>query len=88
MGKPFEGKQARLAKMEGLQLNGDFDQRRSVWSSARNKAACFECGNTDRFKAQCPIWIKKKERWGKEGKTTKWEKGEGKKKSVLFACLA
>ena len=58
--KPFEEKQAPLAKMEGLQLKGDPEQRRSGWSSAENKEACFECGNTARFKAQCPIWIKKK----------------------------
>ena len=62
------GKQARLAKMEGSQLKGDFEQRRSGRGNAENKEACFECGNTDHFKAQLPIWIEKKERRGKEGK--------------------
>ena len=28
----FEGKQTRLAKMEGLELKGDFEQRRSGWN--------------------------------------------------------
>ena len=84
--KPFEEKQARLAKMGGLQLKIDFDQRISGWGRTENKAACFECGNTDRFNAKCPIWLKKKERWKKEGKTAKG-KGKGKKKSVLFDCL-
>ena len=53
--KPLEEKQARVAKMEGLELKGDFEQRRSVQSNPENKAACFECGHTDHFKAQCPI---------------------------------
>ena len=58
--KPFGGEQTRLSKMEGLESKGDFEQRRSGWNSSENKASCFECGNTDRFKAQCPIWIKRK----------------------------
>ena len=42
----------------------------------------------DHFKAQCPIWIKKKEKRLQEGKPEKGEgKGKGKKKSVMFACL-
>ena len=61
--KPFEEKQARLAKMEGLELRGDFEQRRSGWDKAENKAACFERGRADHFKAECPIWIEKKEKW-------------------------
>ena len=73
--KPFGEKQARLAKIEGLELKGDFEQRRSGRSKSENKAACFERGHTDRFKAQCPIWIKKKEKLLQEGKL---EKGKGK----------
>ena len=60
--------------MEGISLKGDFEQRRSGWSTAGNKAVCSECGNTDRFKAQCPIWEKKKEKRAGEGLTEK-EKG-------------
>ena len=72
-------------------LKGDFEQRRPGWSTAGNKAACFECGDTDRFKAQCPIWLKKKEKWDGEGSTSKGKgkgaKGKGKRKSALIACL-
>ena len=56
-GKPIgrkqnsEERQARLAKVEGLSLNGGFEQMRSGWPQSGNKPACFECGNTDRFKA-------------------------------------
>ena len=74
--KPFEEKQDRLAKIEGLELKGDFEQRRSGWSKAENKAACFEFGYADRFKAECPIWIKKREKWQQEGITGKGEMGE------------
>ena len=28
-----------------------------------NKPSCLECGNTDRFMAQCPIRIDKTKRW-------------------------
>ena len=59
----FEGWQARLAKVAGVSLKGDFEQRRTGRGKAENKATCFECGNTDRFKAQCPIWQAKKKRW-------------------------
>ena len=76
--KSFEEKQARLAKMGGAQFKGDSEQRRSGWGNAENKAACFERGNTDRFKAQCPIWIRKEAMWAKEGKTTNGI-GKGKK---------
>ena len=51
-------KQSRLAKVEEIKLKGDFEQRRSRWDTAENKAACSECVTTDHFKAQCPIWIK------------------------------
>ena len=49
--KPFEWKQTRLAKMDGLELKGDFEQRRAGRNPPGNKAACFECGHTDHFKA-------------------------------------
>ena len=58
--KTFEEKQARLAKMEGLELKGDFERRRPGWGNSENKAACFERRHADHFKAQFPIWIKKK----------------------------
>ena len=57
--------------MEGLRLKGDFEQSGSVRGNPGNKAACFERGHADRFMAQCPIWIKKKEKWQKEGETAK-----------------
>ena len=87
--KSFEEKQSRLAKIEGLELKWDFEQRRSGWNKSENKAACFERGHTDRFKAQCPIWIKKKEKRRQEGKTGKGEKGKGKGKGgeVSNACV-
>ena len=85
--KPFEEKQAPLAKMEGLQLKGDPEQRRSGWSSAENKAARFECGNTDRSKAQCQIWIQdpKGRKAGKRRKTTKG--GRKRKEEIGSVCL-
>ena len=92
--QPFEEKKARLAQVDGVKLKCDPEHRRSGWSTAENKAACFECGNTDRFKAQCPIWIKKKQKWegGKpttnaKGDGPKGQKGKGKGKSAHFACL-
>ena len=66
--------------MEGISLKGDFAQRRSEWSTAENKAVCAECENTDRFKAQCSIWQKKKEKWDGEGLAEK-EKGMSERKS-------
>ena len=47
-GKPIErkqnpdGRQARLSKVEGVNLNGGFEQRRSGWGQSGNKTACFE----------------------------------------------
>ena len=60
MGRNFEERQARFANAEGLKLRGDFEQRRAGWDKAGNKAACFECGNTDRFKEKRPFWKSKK----------------------------
>ena len=48
-----EERKGRLGKVEGANLKGDFSQRRTGWGKAGDKAACFECGNTDRFMAQC-----------------------------------
>ena len=56
-----EERQARFANAEWLTLKGDSGQRRMGWGKEENKAACFECGNTDRSKAQCPFWKSKKE---------------------------
>ena len=49
--------------MDGLELKSEFEQRRSGWDNPENEEACFERGRADHFKAQCPIWIKKKENW-------------------------
>ena len=86
--KPVEEKQARLAKIDGLELKGDFEQRRSGWNKSESKAACFERGHTDHFKAECPIWEKRKKS-GNRKETGKGEKGKGKgkKRSIMFACL-
>ena len=74
----YEEKQPRLAKAEGISSQGDFEQRRSGWGKPENKATCYECGNTDHFKAQCPIWIaKNKNREG--GKPTTNTKGGNEK---------
>ena len=87
----FEEKKARLSKVCGIKLKGDFE-RRSGWSNTENKADCFECGNSERFKAQCPIWIQKKKKWAGERPTNtkggpKAQKGQGKGIAVHFACL-
>ena len=59
-----------------------------------NKAACSECGNNDRFKSRCPIWIQnKKKRTGARPTTNvKWEgpegqKGKGHGVAIHFSCL-
>ena len=57
-----EDRQARLSKVDGVSLKGDFEQRRAGWGKSENKPAFSECGNTDSFKAQCPIWLDKKKR--------------------------
>ena len=71
-----------------------------VGGKAGNKAACFERGNTDRFKAEFPIW-KPKKNWtndnpthnpilptkGGEQMRKKEEEGEVDAKSVKFTCL-
>ena len=72
--------------MEGLELKGDFEQRGSGWNNSENKAACSERGRTDRFKAQCPIWIEKKEKWFQEGKPEKGRK-EMEKEIKSQLCL-
>ena len=82
--EPFEEKQARLAKVEGLELSCDFEQMISGWGKAGNKASCFECGRADHFKAECPIWIKKKEKWQQEGKTGK---GKNERGGEMLLCL-
>ena len=54
-----EDRQARSAKGDGVSLKGDFEQMRAGWGESENKPTRFECGNTDRLKAQCPIWLEK-----------------------------
>ena len=69
-GKPTECKQnseerkSRLTKVEGVNSKGGVEERRHGCNQTENKPAWLECGNTDRFKAQCPIWISKTKRWG------------------------
>ena len=48
---------ARLYKVEGAGLNGGLEERRSGRDQSGNKPACFERCDTDRFKAQYPIWL-------------------------------
>ena len=72
----YEETQARLAKVEGINLIGDFEQRRSGWCTSGNKAACFLCGNTENFKAHRPIWIKKKKKWAGDRPTTNAKGGQ------------
>ena len=92
------GRQARLSKVGCLILKGDCEQRILGRNQAWNKPACFERGDTDRFKSQCPIWLAETARWtnthpapkkkGGEQKGAKcriWEKCKG--KSVMFSFL-
>ena len=73
----FREKQSRLAKAEGVSLEGDFEQRRSDWGKTENTAACCECGNADHFTDHRPIWIgKKKKRAGGRPTTNTKEESE------------
>ena len=89
----FGEKQVPLAKVEEINLTCDFEHRRSWWGASGNKAACFEFGNTDHFKDQCPIWVKKKRKWVGERPTTKakgkpkGQKGKG-KRAIGPLCLS
>ena len=65
-----EENQARLAKAEGISLKGDFEHRRQGRGKSDDKAACFEFGNTDRFKAQFHTWIQKEQRRANENPTS------------------
>ena len=55
-----DGRKSRLARVDGLNSKGDLEQRRRGWCQAVNKPSFIERGNTDRFEAQCPIWLEKK----------------------------
>ena len=84
--------ESSFSESGGLKLKCYFEHRRSGWGKSEGKAVCFECGNTDHFKAQCPIWIKKKKKWAVERPTnTNWgpkgHKGQGKGIAVHFSCL-
>ena len=61
-----EEKKARLSKVDGISPEGDFEQIPSGWGETQTEAACFECGDTDHFKAQFAIWVQKKKKrtWG------------------------
>ena len=74
-----EERQTRLSKVEGVNLRSDFEQRRHGWGQTERKPSCFERGNTDRFKAQCPIWIAKTQRCGDTNQETKNIGGEERK---------
>ena len=63
MKQNLEERQARLSKVDGVSLKGDSEQIRTGWCKAENKPACFEYGNTDRFKDQFHIWLEKAKRW-------------------------
>ena len=71
-----EGRKSRLSKVGGVNSKGDFEQWRHGWDQAENKPARFECGNKERIKAQCPIWIAKTKRWANKNPTTKNTGGE------------
>ena len=67
----------------------------------KNKSACAECGNKDRFKSQCPIWKSKKKNWandnpapnpkpqtkGGEANGQKGKEGKGGAEAVKFTFL-
>ena len=80
----------------GVKLKMNFEHRRSGWGNEENKAACFECGGTDRFKALCPIWIAKRRKMEgcpatpqsqNENGKGKAKGKKGKSKSSNFTCL-
>ena len=85
-GKPIDREQnseefqARLAKVECVNLNGGFEQRRSGWGQPGNKPDCFECGNTDRFAAQFPTYPAKTKRWA-DTPPPSTKKGENERKA-------
>ena len=54
---------------------------RNGWGQSKRKPSCFECGNTDRFKARCHIRIANKKRWTITNQTSK-TKGVGGRKEV------
>ena len=99
--KNSDGRQARFAKDEWLTLKGAFEQRRTSWSKAENKAARFERGNTERFKDQSAIWKSKKriapmanptsnpplQTKGGKAKGQKSKEGKGGAQAVKFTCL-
>ena len=58
-----DGDQARLSKVGCSNLTSGFGQRGSGPGKSGNKPACFKCGNTDRFRDRCPIWLAKTKRW-------------------------
>ena len=77
LGQNSEGRQARLEKVEGVNLKVDVEQRGRCWGQTGNKPSLSECGNTYRFKAQFSIWLAKKKRLANANPTSKG-KGETK----------
>ena len=84
--KPFEEKQSRLAKMDGLKLKGDFEQRGSGRGNSENKAACFECGHRS-FQGAMPNMDQKERKAVTRRKNGKWEKGNEKERKVSNVCV-
>ena len=78
----FDEMHARSSKVEGVSLKGDFEQRRTGRCKAGNKAACFVCGNTDRFDAQFPILQAGRKRWG-DANPTSGTKGGSQKRGTI-----
>ena len=90
-----EGRQATAAESVGLNLKGNFEQRRSGRGNEENKAACFECGSTDHLRLYDPFGLPEDERWQVFWRLpkTRMKKGgkggkKGKSKSANFTCLA
>ena len=49
---------ARVAEAAGFNMVGDYD-RRMAGLAPVGKIARFECGDTDRFKKECPVFLEK-----------------------------
>ena len=67
----FEEKQARLAKVGGINWIGDFEHRRSGWSASRNKAACLNAEIPITLRRNVLFGLKKKKKRACERPTTK-----------------
>ena len=59
----LEDRHPRLAKVDGLVRKAILNKDGRVGVKPKNIPARSECGNTDHFKAQCPLWVAKKKSW-------------------------